>query len=76
MIELNEDHIIDNELTSMKDWIVDIPKTQKELDSRFSLKNDEVHIDEVDFSYDYVEECDLFRVEIPTSQNDLKRYFI
>ena len=76
MIEFNEDQIIDNELTSMKDWIVDIPKTQKELDSRFSLKNDEVHIDEVDFSYDYVEECDLFRVEIPTSQNDLKRYFI
>jgi len=76
MIELNEDQIIDNELTSMKDWIVGIPKTQKELDSRFSLKNDEVHIDEVDFSYDYVEECDLFRVEIPTSQNDLKRYFI
>jgi len=76
MIELNEDQIIDNKLTSMKEWIVDIPKTQKELDSRFSLKNDEVHIDEVNFSDDYIEECDLFRVDIPTSQSDLKRFFV
>lgn len=74
MIEINEQKIIDEESMSMEDWIVDVPTTQKELNDRFNLKNDEISIDRINFSNIYIKECDLYRVDIPTSQDDLKRF--
>ena len=63
------------ELEEYKDWIVEIPKTQEEFNRRFSLKNDEISIDEVDFEDVNLEDCDNFRVELPKTQEEFKKRF-
>ena len=63
------------ELEEYKDWIVEIPKTQEGFNRRFSLKNDEISIDEVDFEDVNLEYCDNFRVELPKTQEEFKKRF-
>ena len=62
------------ELEEYKDWIVEIPKTQEEFNRRFSLKNNEISIDEVDFGK-IDEDIFIFTVDTPKTKGELIQRF-
>ena len=63
------------ELEEYKDWIIEIPKTQEEFDRRFSLKNDEVNIDDVEFEDIELSELSGLIVEPPKTKEEFNRRF-
>ena len=63
------------ELDEYKDWIVDIPKTQKEFNERFSLKNDEINIDKIDFKEINLENISGLMVDMPVTQCEFNKRF-
>ena len=67
---------IKKELEEYKDWIVEIPTTQEEFKRRFSLKNDEISIDKVDFENVKFEDVSALIVELPKTQEEFDRRFI
>ena len=72
--ELEEEIL--KELEEYKDCIVELPKTQEELKRRFSLKNDEVSIDEVEFGEINLDDISAFMVKLPKTQEEFNKRFL
>ena len=72
--ELEEEIL--KELEEYKDRIVELPKTQEELERRFSLKNDEVSIDEVEFGEINLDDISAFIVKLPKTQEEFNERFL
>ena len=61
------------ELEEYKDCIVELPRTKEEFEKRFSLKNDEISIDEVEFGEIDLDDISAFIVELPKTQEEFNR---
>ena len=55
--------------------MVKLPKSQKEFDERFSLKNDEISIDEVEFEDIDINNLSGLMVKLPRTQEEFDRRF-
>ena len=63
-------------LEEYRGCIVKLPKTQEELKRRFSLKNDEVSIDEVEFGEINLDDISAFIVKLPKTQEEFNERFL
>ena len=75
-LEVSEiEKFIHKELDGYEELLVKLPKTKEEFNERFSLKNDEISIDEVNFEEVNLENYDNFRVRLPKTEKEFKERF-
>ena len=66
---------IKKKIEPFNDCIVPIPKTKEELDERFSLKNDDVVMDNIDFKSYNVSDFTNVIVPLPKNKEELNSRF-
>lgn len=71
-IEKESNRLLDD-ITNIR---VELPVSVQEFESRFSLSNDEVNIDSVDFKEPDIEDLFSIRIELPVSMKEFQARFL